>query len=553
MPRPLRAPSLAVLLLTAAGGPAFLLAQPRLPRTVTDGAEDPLLAPKRLPGAVPSTVPADEDFAGAASGSLDWGDPKHIQFFRYQKYLTAHGLMGETKEGWAQQPKEQRRAKIVKAETFLREKYAHFIETSYLGLEDDRMLAAVWGPEMHKAIQTFHAAKSVGDPEQIKKARESVGGISRQVGNLAGIDLGKIFDGAEKKGDGLSALLNSETATKDYLAAEKKTDFLSALDSPEIKSHLATQKDFDKFLRDKGVPIDALPGLAAMYGVLTRAPKEQKEQLAHILPTVVRFLEDGKKIAMEEMRGALGFAVPGDYDEPKKVGITSAVKATDPLIVGKTLAHEFQHIYDMYTGRYYTIDSEMRGFKVASVYFEALKKVSPAKYEEMRGSNDDSTRAIVRDAETYAKALAEGQNEFHQAVAFGHGYSGWHEGVFMGRLPLREAINPITGAPRELDATRRLLADAKSEAASLEADQDRVRRQRDLKPSRELDRELERATKDLAVAREKVAVYDREATLKELRLRRMQSEASWLDGKTQGATAEAFDLHLAVDRSYVTP
>lgn len=501
------------------------------------------------PGARGHLVTAQRVDAPVPAGSLEWGDPDHVQYFRYQEFLAKEGLEAEKKDSWPKYSKDERKKKIDDGEKFLKDKFAKLMEGRFLGEADKKLLEAVWGKDLIAPLQRLQKAKELGDPAQIGKAEEAVANVAKKLGNVKSLDLGRLFDnGTEGKGDPESP------EHKDFLAApEKKGEFLASLETPEVKKALASQKAFVEFLKDNDVPGTAVPSMAAMYNVLTKAPPETRAELSHILPTVVRFLKDGKRITVEERKGSLGFAVSGDYDEPERLGITPAVKDTDPVVVGKTLAHEFQHVYDMYTGRYYTIDSEMRGFKVAALYFDAVEKTAPAKYKQLRDGDNDESRAIVRDAEEYRRALKESPNAFHQAVAFGHGYSKWEDGTFEGRVPLREAVNPLTGAPRQLAATRRLLSDAKAAAAALEAQQEKVRQRRENAPSRELDRELEKVTKDLADARKEVAAYDKNATLLELRVRRMQSEADWLTKRSKGKTPDEFDLNLAVDREYVTP
>ena len=71
--------------------------------------------------------------------------------------------------------------------------------------------------------------------------------------------------------------------------------------------------------------------------------------------------------------------------------------------------------------------------------------------------------------------------------------------------------------------------------------------------SRDLARELEKSTKDLAAARRERDGLDRDATIKQIRLKRMESEVAWMDrnASTKGRQPDAHDLTLAVDRGYI--
>ena len=210
--------------------------------------------------------------------------------------------------------------------------------------------------------------------------------------------------------------------------------------------------------------------MLSMYEVINGAPPAEKAELSHILPTAVRFIRDGKTITVINERGALGLAVPGKYDKPEMVGLGQALVETNPkdaaykhkaLVAGKTMAHEFQHIYDMYTGRYYTLDSELRGFKTAVIYFRGLEKSKPAMYADIINSDNDEARSIAKDAKEYAGAYDEGPKVFAAAVSQGHGYGQWHEGVFQGRVLCARLWTPL-GAPVDLEG---FVPGAKAKAA----------------------------------------------------------------------------------------
>ncbi|HAM35920.1 MAG TPA: hypothetical protein DEB40_08205 [Elusimicrobia bacterium] len=488
--------------------------------------------------------------AVAEAQLIAWNDPAHIHYFNYQRYLIQAKLYGETEETWNKLNAEERRRKVNEGELFLKEKLKTAMVAAQLDPGSANLLKTVWGEQIDQAIQRVLVARNTGDSAQIDRALAQVHAVSRALAGTA-FSWDKVFDG--KPPSALVDLKNPDA--EDFLAPKKAANFLDSLSAPDIQDALSTQKNFAKFLREKGTPAEAMPGLLAMYSVLSKATGPDREESKHVLPTVVKFLKDEKKIVLEDMEGALGFAVNGDYDKPEKVGITPLVKATDPLIVGKTLAHEFQHIYDMYTGRYYTLDSELRGFKTAVLYLNILKASAPLKYQELLNNDNDATRDIMQDAANYSSAYRQGVEKFAQAVAFGHHYSRWNEGVFFGRLPLKEAVDPTLGAPRELAALKSIRQEMKDSIGKLEKEQESIRGQRERKPSRELDKALEKITKDLYSARSRFNYYDTQVTIKELRVRRMESELAWLAKKAraEGAANGSFDLHLAVDQDYVLP
>ena len=65
--------------------------------------------------------------------------------------------------------------------------------------------------------------------------------------------------------------------------------------------------------------------------------------------------------------------------------------------MGSVLAHEFEHIYDDYAGRIYTLDSELRGFKTNVLYTRVLRYASPENYKRLTETNDDNTRRQMKD------------------------------------------------------------------------------------------------------------------------------------------------------------
>ncbi|MBI3553235.1 MAG: hypothetical protein HY077_12135 [Elusimicrobia bacterium] len=502
------------------------------------------------PGPTESGVPGSR---AAASSSLEWNAPDHKLFFNYQRYRAKIGLVCDTEKTWGPLSNDDKKKRLKDDEEFLQKKLADVLNQTWMSSEDEELITAVWGKKILGLVKTSQTEKKNGQQSKIDAAQKAVAEAAKRIGGIGG-DWEKIFDNARNGGKS-SILSVLDKKPDDYLAVKKQNDFLDSLSSKEVQAALATQASFEKFMREKGVSPQALPGMSAMYQVLSSAKGDQKAELEHLLPTVVRFLQDGKTILFDPKaaEGAYGMAMPGPYDKPQAVVITPAVIGADPIVVGKTLAHEFQHIYDMYTGRYYTLDSEMRGFKVAALYFEVLKKEHPDKYDELKNSLNDSTRSIIRDVEDYTADLHAGPQKFRDAVA--SRYTQRQEGVFFGRMSLRETVNPDfeSSAVGDLAMARSRREKAQAEVADLEKKQAAIRAARDKTPSRDLDHQLEAATKDLAVWRSQFDHWDQDTTIKELRLRRMQSEAKWLDDRSKGAVGDPYDLTLPVDRTYVLP
>ena len=121
----------------------------------------------------------------------------------------------------------------------------------------------------------------------------------------------------------------------------------------------------------------------------------------------------------------------------------------------------------------------------------------------------------------------------------------------MGRMPLKEAVDPDKGAARELAALQEVAKRDRKELSSMEKRQEKLRAKHRSGPSRETERELEKATKDVSHLRGRMNDSDHEITIKEMRLARMMQEAKWAERKS--GKDEPYDLNLAVDKEYVTP
>ena len=480
--------------------------------------------------------------------ALPWGSPKHEHFFRYQVYLDTVGLRGFSPDSWVLLLTPERQEEVAKGEEVVKKRYEGLLESEHHTPDDIQFLEIVWGESIAKQVAKVVKARKTKDPGQIKIALKEVGSMSEKIGGIGKkVAWNNLFDGADAyTGD------TQNPGEKDYLATEKRDDFLASLESPETQKILSSQKSFHNFLKSKSVASAAMPSLMAMYGVLTKAEGQDREETKHLLPTVVRLLNDGKKITADA-QGALGYAYPGDYDRPEAIKVMANADKVNPLVVGKTMAHETQHIYDMYTGRYYTLDSELRGFKVAVLYFGIIEKTAPKKYEELLNSDNDKVRSIVQDARNYAQAYEKGPSDFARAVAFGHGYNSWHEGVFQGRVPLREAVDEKLGAPRQLAAQMALRDEAKARVDKLERREQELLLLLDGDSSRTIDRELEKVSRDLRNARWFFTEHNKAVTVNRIRIKRMRSEVEWLDKKAKGASPEPYDLHLPVDKEYLVP
>lgn len=505
-------------------------------------------APQTAPGAAQGAAPAEQEdtfpLTLGAKTPEGFDDPAHVHFFRYQLFLRKTGLVGLDADAWAKLGAADRAAKIKEGEAHLASLFTQLLNQ---GVSQQQMLLvqAVWGPAVAQALAKVGFAQQLNDPKQLEIALKGLKGLTAKVGGKS-VDWDMIFDGYMHR-------VETPAEVGDFTAPTKAQGaFLDKLQSAEVQKVLSRREYYQGFLAQRGVPAPAMPAMLAMYDTLSKAKGEERAQTAHILPTVVQFLRDGKKVELMDLgQGALGVAIPGEYDRPEKVGVGMSIKDADPLMAADTLAHEFQHIYDMYAGRYYTLDSELRGFKMNAMFHRILKSASPEKYAQLVNSDDDTTRRIMMSNTGMIKAYEEGPAAFAQHIAYGHGYNRWEEGTFMGRMPLKEAVDPNLGAARELAALQEVAKRSRKELAVMEKRQEELRAKHRAGPSRDTERELEKATKDVSSLRSMLNYYDRETTLKEMRISRMIQEAKWAAAKS--GKNEPYDLNLPVDKEYVTP
>ncbi|MEK7383163.1 MAG: hypothetical protein AAB262_07735 [Elusimicrobiota bacterium] len=533
----MKTPILCLISLLAVG-PALAQVAVPAPRATTGPPVDAAEKTETLPFALGAKTPEGFD------------DPAHIHFFRYQLFLRKTGLDGLDARSWAKLGAAKRAAKLEDGEMHLAGLFAQLLSAP-ITPEQMVLVQAVWGPEAARGLAKVGLARQLNDPAQLEKALEALKGLTAKVGGKA-VEWDKLFDG-------LLGRMEKPTPVEDFTAPDKKEGaFLDQLKSPEIAKILSRRNYYQAFLTAQcavpdqcGMPPAAMPAMLALYDTLSKAKGSEKAEPAHILPTVVKFLRDGKKVELMDLGGAYGVAIPGEYDRPEKVGVALDIKDADPLIAADTLSHEFQHIYDMYAGRYYTLDSELRGFKMDILFLRVLQSASPEKYAQLKNSNDDTTRRAMRSNAGMIKAYDEGPAAFAQHIAYGHGYNRWYEGTFMGRMPLKEAVDPDKGAARELAALQEVAKRDRKELSSMEKRQEKLRAKHRSGPSRETERELEKATKDVSHLRGRMNDSDHEITIKEMRLARMMQEAKWAERKS--GKDEPYDLNLAVDKEYVTP
>ena len=518
-------------------------------------AAAPLRAQGRGAAQAPAPAPASAASQTTPPGAIRLGpktasgynDPAHAQFFRYQRFLLDRRLSGETEAGWTALTEEQRAAKLAQGEAHL----SSFLESASAGaaqlsaVQTD-MIRAVWGDEMLRQMRGLLTARQLGDASQVASSLSRVKALAAKVGDVD-VDWEGVFDGALGRVElGAQPPQNYTNA-----APARPGSFLDLIESPEVKKIVSRREYFAAFLQQRSVPPPAHPGLLALYDTLEAAKDtDEGKQLSHLVPTVVQLLRDGKSVELMPMEGALGLAFPGEYDRPEKIGVAVGIEKADPLYAADVLAHEIQHIYDMYTGRYYTLDSEIRGFKTGALFMTAGERAAPQKWEQLRKSDDEQTRSWADNAVEIRRYYGKGPAEFGEYIAFGYRYNQYNEGVFEGRLPLRQAVDPNFGPAREISAVVRMQEDARVQLVAAERELNEARAAQARAPSREADRRLEKATRDAYGARVAVSGFEHRHTIQSLRLSRMKQEADWAFGKDPNAP---YDLNLQVDRRYVTP
>jgi len=502
---------------------------------------------------------------------IPFNDPAHVHYFKYQAYLVSKHLSGQTQETWAKLELARRVKRVSDGEAFLKKKFEQFMRPyADITAADRELLEAVWSKEVAEGVKAVDSARNIRDPEQVKLAIEKVNGLASSLQDLH-IDWDmffehgkrrnkKNFEPADKEVDTSDPVAVKKEGENPDLAVKKEPGFLDSLDSEEIRGELASYERYKFFLESQRVPSQVMPAMLAMYSILSKANEDEKKEIGHILPTVVHFLKEGKNIVIAppdpKVPDAAATAVSGAYGLPIKVTVTETNINADPIINGNYLVHEFQHIYDMYTGRYTTLDTEMRGFKSNVLFMRLFQRSHPEKYKELLSSDDDYTRRDMARFKEVARAYEESPASFAQQIAFGQQYNQWAEGTFKGNMSLREAVDPKLGAPRQLQAYYSLRRLAETQIKELKIRQEQIRRERAAHPSRKLDKELEKVTMDLSAAESAYNGYDTNAALQEINIRRMQSEVEWLDKKSQASGQKdppPFDLSLPVDKNYMVP
>ncbi|MBI5211167.1 MAG: hypothetical protein HY927_14440 [Elusimicrobia bacterium] len=342
-------------------------------------------------------------------------------------------------------------------------------------------------------------------------------------------------------------------AETDYLKPAQTSAFLDSLKSREIQAPLENRKAFAAFLLDKKVPEETLPGFMALHQLMAKAAGPDKEALAHILPTIVRFLEDGHSVVFDtQSERYFGTSEYGHFDHPLKVTITDKALALHPLMTAEIVAHEFQHVYDQSVQRSWPMEAlEARAQKASMLTFRLLKNTEPAKYRELRRGDSEETREILRDAELCLKALDEGPAAFVKAVGFGQCTSMSITTPELSRFSLKGVLDADSGEPAHLAAVLLSLEREGAAIAALGAERETLRQSMRRRWTQEVDLRLKDVEDDLSRAQTAYYDYERDAVFREVLVRRLLSEYDWLRRK-DGPDA-VYDLHLAVDHDFVAP
>lgn len=480
---------------------------------------------------------------------ISYGDPAHKTFFNYQRYLLNNNLAGLTPAAWVKLDLPAKKAKIFEGEALLSKRLEELLAPPAppaAGLTDreSKMLQEVWGKEMAGNLARIEAAREMRDPAQLEHALKETADLAQKT-SAASLDWQTVFDNSPT-----TRAKDAEvpTGVKNATKPEEKKGFLDSLESREVKDALATDKRFVKFLQDNKVPDSAVNGLYNLKKIIDASAGEEKKNLEHILPTVILLLKDGKPIKVEDEKGALGFAVSGDYDEPAAMAVTPAAASKDPVMVALVLGHEFQHIYDMYTGRYYTLDSEIRAFKLEAMLLKTLKKTQPERYAQLLKSRDASTREMMIDEDSFTRQYDKDLDAFVRTVGYGHSYIKWNSGVLSARWSVKESLDAENGEVHFLGQKKRNLRQAQAEAQEIQQRLETLQKNTGKVPFQELDEEIQMASEDLAKAQASVAHGQKEVTISQLRINRLKREYQWMTKRDKDA---GHDLNLTVDREYL--
>ncbi|MBI4376316.1 MAG: hypothetical protein HY549_07680 [Elusimicrobia bacterium] len=496
--------------------------------------------------------------ASLAAAAIPFNDPGHKPFFNYHLYLAAQALEAETPETWAKKSSEDQLKAIALTEKHLKRKLEEVIANPGLIERKDveELIRAVWGDAVLDSLRKLSKAYITKDPKQVQHAAERTKeSIKTMAGKLAGVSLDDFFDGAVDKGRELAEV--DEPAAKDFLKPEPESSFLQELKSPLVLKHLESREKFEKFLKNYGVPARTVPHFSSLYQLVSRASDQERADLSHIMPTLVKFILDKKPVKDfgDDNRGTNAFVIRGPYDQATELSINRKLLDFDPAATPTTLGHEIEHIYDFYVGRPGTLDMELRGFKVGVLLYEILAREAPEKLKQLENSNNDDLRRFMEDKRKAASEYRIGTREFGQRIANGHRYVKEDSGWFHGRRSLRETLREPeiqeSGPIHQLASSKRQLELARADEASASQKHTNLLKALEGKESRRLQNDLEKASNDLRVARARVAHYEHEVAIKALRLSRLRANLEWLN-RTKGES-EPYDLSLQVDEDFFKP
>lgn len=129
----------------------------------------------------------------SATDSIQFNDPEHPQFFRYQAYLTQHGKAGETRRSWDALTTSERARKVADGEAVLEKLHADLLSKEKLSADEAELFQAVWG--------TTATTGDNAPARELAIARENsaagkVSAVSKDLGSFRETgSWGQLFDG----------------------------------------------------------------------------------------------------------------------------------------------------------------------------------------------------------------------------------------------------------------------------------------------------------------------------------------------------------------------
>ncbi len=137
----------------------------------------------------------------SAVAPIQFGDPAHSIFFKYQKYLADRGQRGETPETWNSLPPEKQKEKLAAGEAMLKALHRQLLAKSYLKVDEASLLQAVWGmdtPTAAVGITVSEETAADAKPVSNERVEAIFSGVesSKKAGNWE-----KLFDGGGSRSD----------------------------------------------------------------------------------------------------------------------------------------------------------------------------------------------------------------------------------------------------------------------------------------------------------------------------------------------------------------